>query len=124
MLDETMKTQLKGYLERVVRPIEIAARADGSENSREMMALLNDIVPLSDKITLTEHRAADGERAPSFSLSSPGVDIHLTFAGLPMGHEFTSLVLALLQVGGYPPKVERALIEQIKALDGDYTFET
>ena len=58
MLDETMKTQLKGYLERVVRPIEIAARADGSENSREMMALLNDIVPLSDKITLTEHRAA------------------------------------------------------------------
>ena len=120
MLDETMKTQLKGYLERVVRPIEIAARADGSENSREMMALLNDIVPLSDKITLTEHRAADGERAPSFSLSSPGVEIHLTFAGLPMGHEFTSL----LQVGGYPPKVERALIEQIKALDGDYTFET
>ena len=56
MLDDTMKTQLKGYLERVVRPIEIAARADGSENSREMMALLNDIVPLSDKITLTEHR--------------------------------------------------------------------
>jgi alkyl hydroperoxide reductase subunit F len=124
MLDETMKTQLKGYLERVVRPIEISARADGSENSREMMALLNDIVPLSDRITLTEHRAADGERAPSFSLSSPGEDIHLTFAGLPMGHEFTSLVLALLQVGGYPPKVEQALIEQIKALNGDFTFET
>ena len=124
MLDETMKTQLKGYLERVVRPIEIAARADGSESSREMMALLNDIVPLSDQITLTEHRATDGERAPSFSLSSPGQDIHLTFAGLPMGHEFTSLVLALLQVGGTPPKVEQALIEQIKALDGDFTFET
>jgi alkyl hydroperoxide reductase subunit F len=124
MLDETMKTQLKGYLERVTRPIEISARVDGSENAREMMALLNDIVPLSDQITLTEHRGADGERAPSFSLSSPGQDIHLTFAGLPMGHEFTSLVLALLQVGGYPPKVEQALIGQIKALDGDYTFET
>src|SRR3954471_16962665 len=124
MLDDTMKTQLKGYLERVVRPIEIAARADGSENAQEMLALLNDIVPLSDKITLTEHRSADNERAPAFSLSSPGQDIHLTFAGLPMGHEFTSLVLALLQVGGYPPKVEQALIEQIRALDGDYTFET
>jgi NADH-dependent peroxiredoxin subunit F len=124
MLDETMKTQLKGYLERVTRPIEITARVDGSENAREMLALLNDIVPLSDQITLTEHRAADGERAPSFSLSSPGEDIHLTFAGLPMGHEFTSLVLALLQVGGYPPKVEQALIEQIKTLDGDFTFET
>jgi alkyl hydroperoxide reductase subunit F len=124
MLDDTMKTQLKGYLERVVRPIEIVARVDGSENAREMLALLNDIVPLSDQITLTEHRAAEGERAPSFSLTSPGVDIHLTFAGLPMGHEFTSLVLALLQVGGYPPKVEQALIEQIKALNGDFTFET
>jgi alkyl hydroperoxide reductase subunit F len=124
MLDDTMKTQLKGYLERVMRPIEIAAHVDGSDNAREMMALLNDIVPLSDKITLTEHRAAAGERAPSFSLTSPGQDIHLTFAGLPMGHEFTSLVLALLQVGGYPPKVEQALIEQIQALDGDFTFET
>jgi alkyl hydroperoxide reductase subunit F len=124
MLDETMKTQLKGYLERVVRPIEIAAHVDGSESAGEMMTLLNDIVPLSDKITLTEHRAADNERAPSFSLSSPGENIHLTFAGLPMGHEFTSLVLALLQVGGTPPKVEPALIEQIQALDGDYTFET
>jgi alkyl hydroperoxide reductase subunit F len=124
MLDDTMKTQLKGYLERVVRPIEITARVDGSENAREMLALLNDIVPLSDQITLTEHRAAVGERAPAFSLTSPGQDIHLTFAGLPMGHEFTSLVLALLQVGGYPPKVEQALIEQIKSLDGDFTFET
>jgi alkyl hydroperoxide reductase subunit F len=124
MLDDTLKTQLRGYLERVVRPIEINARADGGEGSREMMELLNDIVPLSDKITLVEHRAADGERAPSFSLSSPGQDIHLTFAGLPMGHEFTSLVLALLQVGGYPPKVEQALIDQIKALDGDFAFET
>jgi alkyl hydroperoxide reductase subunit F len=75
-------------------------------------------------ITLTEHRAAGNERAPSFSLTSPGQDIKLTFAGLPMGHEFTSLVLALLQVGGYPPKVEQALIEQIKGLDGDFTFET
>jgi alkyl hydroperoxide reductase subunit F len=124
MLDDTMKTQLKGYLERVTRPIEIAAHVDGSENAREMMALLNDIVPLSDLITLTEHRAAGNERAPSFSLTSPGQDIKLTFAGLPMGHEFTSLVLALLQVGGYPPKVEQALIEQIKGLDGDFTFET
>src|SRR6185369_5213381 len=124
MFDDTMKTQLKGYLERVVRPIEITARVDGSENAREMLALLNDIVPLSDQITLTEHRPADNERAPSFSLSSPGETIHLSFAGLPMGHEFTSLVLALLQVGGYPPKVEQALIEQIKALDGNFTFET
>ena len=124
MLDDTMKTQLKAYLERLVRPVEITAHADGGASSHEMMELLNDIVPLSDKITLIERRAADGERAPSFSLSSPGHDTHLTFAGLPMGHEFTSLVLALLQVGGYPPKVEEALAQQIKALKGEFTFET
>jgi alkyl hydroperoxide reductase subunit F len=124
MLDDTMKTQLKAYLERVVRPIEITAHADGGDASREMMELLNDIVPLSDKITLREHRAPEGVRAPSFALSSPGEEISLAFAGLPMGHEFTSLVLALLQVGGYPPKVEQAVIDQIKALQGDFVFET
>ncbi|WP_238122987.1 MULTISPECIES: alkyl hydroperoxide reductase subunit F [unclassified Xanthobacter] len=123
MLDETMKAQLKAYLERVVRPIEITAYVDDGARSKEMMDLLNDIVPLSEKISLKEVRGADA-RVPSFALSSPGQDIHLTFAGLPMGHEFTSLVLALLQTGGYPPKVEQAIIDQIKGLDGDFKFET
>ncbi|MFG1223160.1 alkyl hydroperoxide reductase subunit F [Xanthobacter wiegelii] len=123
MLDSAMKTQLKAYLERLVRPVEITAAVDGGPKSQEMSALLADIAELSDKITVREHQGP-GARVPSFSLSSPGHDISLTFAGLPMGHEFTSLVLALLQVGGYPPKVEEAVIEQVKALDGDFVFET
>ncbi|WP_454916857.1 alkyl hydroperoxide reductase subunit F [Xanthobacter sediminis] len=124
MLDDTMKAQLKTYLERVVRPIEITAFVDDGAKSRETLELLNDLVPLSDKITVTERRGAAGARVPSFALTSPGQDIHLAFAGLPMGHEFTSLILALLQTGGYPPKVEQAVIDQIKALDGDFSFET
>jgi NADH-dependent peroxiredoxin subunit F len=123
MLDSSMKAQLKAYLERLVRPVQIAACVDDSPRSTEMMELLTDIVSVSDKVTVTEHRV-DGERAPSFALSSPGHDISLRFAGLPMGHEFTSLVLALLQTGGYPPKVEQALIDQIRGLDGDFVFET
>jgi alkyl hydroperoxide reductase subunit F len=124
MLDDAMKTQLKAYLERVVRPIEITAAVDDGPKSAEMIELLKDIAPLSDKITLKEHRSG-AAHVPSFSLSCPEAsDIHLTFAGLPMGHEFTSLVLAFLQVGGYPPKVEQAVIDQIKALDGDFSFET
>lgn len=123
MLDTTMKTQLKAYLERVVRPIEITAHVDDGARSAEMLELIADIAAQSDKITVTEVRGTDG-RVPSFALSSPGETIALTFAGLPMGHEFTSLVLALLQVGGYPPKIEAALADQIRALDGDYTFET
>ena len=122
MLDANMKTQLKAYLERLVRPVEITAHADDGAKSREMLALLEDIRSLSDKITVT--RAEGGARVPSFALASPGQDIRLAFAGLPMGHEFTSLVLALLQVGGYPPKAEQALLDQIRALKGHFRFET
>ncbi|NPD14998.1 alkyl hydroperoxide reductase subunit F [Xinfangfangia sp. D13-10-4-6] len=122
MLDPNMKSQLKAYLERLQRPVEITVWADDGPKSQEMMALLEDIRGLSDRITVT--RGTDAARVPSFALTSPGQDIHLTFAGLPMGHEFTSLVLALLQVGGYPPKAEQALLDQIRALEGNFRFET
>ncbi|WP_371183370.1 alkyl hydroperoxide reductase subunit F [Xanthomonas sacchari] len=123
MLDADLKTQLKAYLERVVRPIHITASVDDGAKSREMLDLLEDLVLLSDKITLDVHRDS-GERTPSFALNSPGHDIHLRFAGLPMGHEFTSLVLALLQVGGHPSKATAELIEQVRNLPGEYRFET
>ena len=118
MLDNTMKAQLKTYLERVVRPIVITAFVDDGAKSKETLELLADIAPLSDKITVVESRDTPGARIPSFALTSPGQNIHLVFAGLPWATEFTSLVLALLQTGGYPPKVEQAIIDQIKGLDG------
>jgi len=123
MLDDTLKTQLKTYLQRVTRPVEIVASVDDSATSREMLELLEDILQLSDQVSLVQQRNAD-PHTPSFALNSPGQDIHLRFAGLPMGHEFTSLVLALLQVGGYPSKAAPDTIEQIQGLDGDYRFET
>jgi alkyl hydroperoxide reductase subunit F len=123
MLDATLQSQLKTYLERVTRPIQITAHADGGAKSQEMLELLETLVSLSNQITLDVRR--DGaERTPSFALTTPGQDIHLAFAGLPMGHEFTSLVLALLQVGGHPSKATAEVIEQVQALEGDYTFET
>ncbi|WP_394695420.1 alkyl hydroperoxide reductase subunit F [Pseudoxanthomonas japonensis] len=122
MLDANLKTQLTAYMEKAVRPIHITAYLDDSAGSAELQALLKDLQEVSDKITVTEQRG--GERTPSFSLASPGHDIHLTFAGLPMGHEFTSLVLALLQVGGHSSKLAQDVIEQIRSLDGDYRFET
>ncbi|WP_421570831.1 alkyl hydroperoxide reductase subunit F [Stenotrophomonas sp. PD6] len=123
MLDATLQSQLKTYLERVTRPIQITAHADDGAKSQEMLELLETLVSLSNQITLDVRR--DGaERTPSFALTTPGQDIHLAFAGLPMGHEFTSLVLALLQVGGHPSKATAEVIEQVQALEGDYTFET
>jgi len=123
MLDASLKTQLKAYLEKVVQPIELVAALDSSAKAQEMEALLQDIVSLSDKITLVK-RADPGVRLPSFSINRAGSDIGVRFAGVPMGHEFTSLVLALLQVGGHTIKFDDAVIEQIRNLDGDYEFET
>ncbi|MHB1368627.1 MAG: alkyl hydroperoxide reductase subunit F [Pseudomonadaceae bacterium] len=122
MLDTNLKTQLKAYLEKVTQPFEIVASLDDGEKSQELLSLLQDIASLSDKITLKTD--GDDARKPSFSLNRIGGNISLRFAGIPMGHEFTSLVLALLQVGGHPSKTAPEVIEQIKALDGDYRFET
>ncbi|PIG00037.1 alkyl hydroperoxide reductase subunit F [Comamonas sp. 26] len=122
MLDNQLKAQLAAYLERVQQPFELVASLDDSETSAQMRDLLQTIQSLrSDKITLR----TDGNdaRKPSFLLQRKGTDTQLRFAGLPLGHEFTSLVLALLWTGGHPPKVEQDLIEQIKSLDGDYNFD-
>ncbi len=116
MLDDDLKPQLAAYLERLVRPIVLVASVDDGDKSRELLALLEDIRALSDKVSV-EVRRDDDQRRPSFAVTSPGHDIDLRFAGLPMGHEFTSLVLALLQVGGHPSKSAPELLEQVRALE-------
>ena len=122
MLDDNLKTQLKAYLAKVTQPFEIVASLDDGAKSKELHGLLADIVGLTDKITLK----LDGEEArrPSFAINRPGEETGVVFAGIPMGHEFTSLVLALLQVGGHPPKASDEVIEQIKGLEGELNFET
>jgi len=121
MLDAALKTQLQGYLDHVKLPFEIIASLDNSAKSDEMRALLDDIASMSDKITLR----TDGvdTRTPSFLLRRVGTEQSLRFAAIPLGHEFTSLVLALLWTGGHPPKVEPAQIDAVKALDRDLDFE-
>ena len=123
MLDAKLKTQLKAYLEKITQPIELVAALDDGAKSREMRSLLEEIESLSDKIALVE-RADVGDRKPSFAINRPGTDIGVRFAAIPLGHEFTSLVLALLQVGGHPAKLDADVIEQIRRLEGEYDFET
>jgi alkyl hydroperoxide reductase subunit F len=122
MLDTNIKTQLGAYLEKLQRPIELIASLDDSATAAEMRGMLQDIAELSDKVSLRE----DGDAAlrPSFAIGRPGEAPRIRFAGLPMGHEFTSLILALLQTGGHPPKVDAEIIEQIKALPVDLEFQT
>ena len=122
MLDANIKSQLKAYLEKLQTPIELVASLDESAAAQEMRGLLTDISELSTKVSLRED--GDAARRPSFAIGRPGETARISFAGLPMGHEFTSLILALLQTGGHPPKVEADVIEQIKALPGNFRFET
>ena len=122
MLDANIKSQLKAYLEKLQTPIELVASLDESAAAQEMRGLLTDISELSTKVSLRED--GDAARRPSFAIGRPGETARISFAGLPMGHEFTSLILALLQTGGHPPKVDADVIEQIKALPGNFRFET
>jgi alkyl hydroperoxide reductase subunit F len=122
MLDTNIQNQLKAYFDNLKQPIELVASLDASPKAQEMRELLHEIVALSPKISLNE----DGTdaRRPSFSVGRPGETARVRFAGIPMGHEFTSLVLALLQAGGHPPKASEETLEQIRGIEGEYHFET
>ena len=123
MLEASLKAQLQSYMERITQPIEIIEHLDEGAKSRELHELLQEIAAMSSKISLVQ--GTDGsQRKPSFTIARTGTDVQVTFAGIPMGHEFTSLVLALLQVGGHPIKLDESVIEQIRNLDGEYNFET
>jgi NADH-dependent peroxiredoxin subunit F len=122
MLDDGLKAQLKTYLANVTKPVELVATLDHSPKAQELLALLEDVAAQSDNVSL---RTDGGDaRIPSFAIQRIGSDVSVTFAGLPMGHEFTSLILALLQVGGHPPRISDEQAEQIRALPGEYQFET
>ncbi len=123
MLDAAIKTQLQTYLGKVTHDVEITASLDHSEKSQEMREMLQEITALSSRLSYKESHE-DNERKPSFALNRAGSDMGVRFAGIPMGHEFTSLILALLQVGGHPPKADPDVLDQIRQLDGDYVFET
>ncbi|WP_434777309.1 alkyl hydroperoxide reductase subunit F [Neisseria sp. Ec49-e6-T10] len=122
ILDQNLTNQLKTYLANLQRPVELIASLNDSEDAKKMLGLLKEIEVLSDKVTVKEN--GTNVRKPSFQVSTPNVSTNIHFAGIPLGHEFTSLILALLQVGGHPLKVSEETIAQIRALDGQYQFET
>ena len=123
MLDANLKSQLEAYLKNIVHPVELVASLGAGPKSQELKTLLEEIVSVSHgKVEMG--RDYDDERQPSFLIRRKGTDIGVRFAGIPLGHEFTSLVLALLHVGGHPSKAAQEVIQQVKDLEGDYVFET
>jgi NADH-dependent peroxiredoxin subunit F len=122
MLDDNIKGQLKAYFEKIQNPVELIASLNESDKSSEMLTLINEVAALSEKITVSTNGVATNR--PSFTVGAAGGQARISFAGLPMGHEMTSFVLAILQSGGYPPKVEQSIIETIKELPGKLHFQT
>lgn len=123
MLDATLKSQLQTYLNNLQSPVELVSYADDSVKGQEVYALVKDIAELSDKVSHTEGSDSN-ERVPSMVVRSVKTGSEIRFAGVPMGHEFTSLVLALLHSGGHPIKLDTDVIEQVRALEGEFRFET
>lgn len=121
MLEASMKSQLQAYMGKLQKPIRLIASLDESEKSAELNALLADIAGLSPLVTLDT--SGQDSRKPSFVIARAGEEQGVRFAGIPLGHEFTSLVLALLWTGGHPPKVEQQHQDQARALDADLSFE-
>ncbi|WP_040206753.1 alkyl hydroperoxide reductase subunit F [Neobacillus jeddahensis] len=121
ILDADIKAQLDQYLQLMENDILLKVSAGSDGVSKDMLALVDELATMSLKIKV---ETAALERTPSFSVNRIGEDMGITFAGIPLGHEFTSLVLALLQVSGRAPKVDQKVIDQVKSIKGDYHFET
>ena len=122
MLDAATTAQLKNYLANLRTPVELVATLDDSPKSLEMRTLVETVAAQSDLLSARYDGHAD--RTPSFAIRRADGTAETHFAGLPLGHEFTSLVLALLHMGGHPPKEEAELLASVKSLEGDYRFET
>jgi len=124
-LDPQLAAQVKGLLTNIVEPIELVASLDGSAKSAELREVLEQIAAMSDVVAFREATGAELDgRTPSFAIVRTGTTVSVRFAGIPLGHEFTSLVLALLQVGGHPSKAAVDVLEQIAGLEGEHHFET
>ncbi len=121
ILDADIKQQLAQYLELMESDVLLKVSAGSDKVSRDMLALMDELSAMSPRIKVEK---AELERTPSFSVNRVGEDTGITFAGIPLGHEFTSLVLALLQVSGRPPKEDEKLLEKVRKLEGEYHFET
>lgn len=122
MLDAATTAQLKSYLENLRVPVELIATLDDSAKSAELRSLVETVAAQSDKVSARYD--GNASRVPSFIIRRADGSAETTFAGIPLGHEFTSLVLALLHMGGHPPKEEADLLDAVRALEGGYRFET
>lgn len=121
MLDQQIKEQLKQYLALLESDIVLNVSLADDKHSIEMKELVDELASMSSMITVADKKL---NRTPSFTVAKKGEEARITFAGVPLGHEFTSLVMALLQVSGRAPKIDDSQVEQIKGISKSLNFTT
>jgi alkyl hydroperoxide reductase subunit F len=122
MLDSTLKEQLISIFVDLsadyTLDITVSPR---HESAGELLELLNDVADSSEKINC---RVKDGDGL-SFSLLKNGEDTGIRFRGIPNGHEFTSLLLAILNADGKGKNIpDEAICRRIQSLKGDIHLTT
>jgi alkyl hydroperoxide reductase subunit F len=120
-LDSQVKSELTPYLDYIEEDIVLRVSPGAGEDGRRILDFVNEIGEMSRKISVEEVVL---ERSPSFTVDKVGESSGIVFAGIPLGHEFTSLVMAMIQVSGRKPKVEEEIITQIKNIDRELNFTT
>ncbi len=121
-LDADIKVQLGQYLELLESDLIFKADLATNEHSQKVREFLEEIVTMSPRLSLLETDL--GQRKPTFEIIRPDGTSGVSFAGLPLGHEFTSFVLALLQVSGRSPKIDAEMVERIQSINQELHFET
>lgn len=121
LLDADIKQQLAEYLKLMEGDVKLLVSAGEDETSKDMLALIDELSAMSAHIKVEKTTL---QRTPSFTVDRPNESTGIVFAGVPLGHEFSSLVLALLQTSGRAPKVENDVKERIVSIKRELKFET
>ncbi len=121
MLDKETKQNLEQYLALIESPIVFSVSLDTSENSQKLAEFTKEISEMSPKISWKKKELM---RTPSFSISPLGKESGIIFAGIPLGHEFASFLLALLQISGRAPKISESLSLKIKQIKQKLHFDS
>lgn len=120
-LNDILIKQLTTYLTLLENDLEIKYAVDNTHAGNILSSLLERLSLLSPRIHLT---LDNSYTPPSFSIAKIGEQHQITFFGAPLGHEFNSLVLALLQVSGRKPKLEEKEISDIAKIKTILNFTT
>ena len=129
MIDKSLLDAIKSYSEKMTRPITFVFGSGEDSKRAELIDFLTKIAGTTDKINFDATATDDSLPSPiSFKVVSHVdgalTDTGIVFSGIPGGHEFTSLILAILQAGGHTLKLDESIQKLIKRFNKPLQFQT